>query len=224
MIVSEPMSAAFFDLDLTLLRVNSATLWLKFMWRRGELGVMDAVRSVGWLMQYRMATLDISDISRKFLTGVAGQSEQEMRELVAAWYQDEVRQHLYADARALVESHRDKGHKLILLTGSSPYISAPVLTELNLDGFLCTRLEVDDNGLFTGVPIEPLCFAEGKVHWATRWAERHGVDLSTSWFYSDSYTDLPMLEAVGHPVATNPDPRLRRHAQRAGMQILDFAD
>lgn len=216
-------TAAFFDLDLTLLRVNSATLWLKFMWRRGELGVLDAMRSAGWLLQYRMATLDISDISRKFLTGLQGQSEEEMRQLVAAWYVDEVRQHLYEEARALVESHREQGHKLVLLTGSSPYISTPVTEELRLDDFLCTRLYVDDDGNFTGVPIEPLCYAEGKVHWATQWAQEHDVDLGSSWFYSDSYTDIPMLEVVGNPVATNPDPRLRRHAQKAGMTVLDFA-
>jgi HAD superfamily hydrolase (TIGR01490 family) len=217
-----PAPAAFFDLDLTLLRVNSATLWLKFMWRRGELRAWDAMRSAGWLLQYRMATLDITDISRKFLTGLAGQSEAEMRALVATWYAAEVREHLYEEARALVEEHRAKGHKLVLLTGSSPYISTPVTEELGLDAFLCTRLEVDPQGKFTGVPIEPLCYGHGKVHWARRWAERHDVDLDTSWFYSDSFTDLPMLEEVGHPVATNPDPRLRRHAVRTGMAILDF--
>ncbi len=215
-------TAAFFDLDLTLLRVNSATLWLKFMWRRGDIGVLQAIRTAGWLAQYRMATLDVSDIARKFMRDVAGDSEQVTQDLVADWYHAEVREHFYEEARALVEDHRRRGHSLVLLTGSSPYLSTMVQEELALDDFLCTRAHVVD-GVFTGDPVEPVCFGEGKVHWATQWAEAHDVDLKSSWFYSDSYTDVPFLKVVGHPVAVNPDPRLRRYALRHKIDILDFA-
>ena len=220
--VQDKSTAAFFDLDLTLLSVNSAKLWLRFMWQRGELSLMDAIRSASWLIRYRLATLDIADVSRKVMRGLDGKSEEDLRLLVEDWYVREVRPHYFQQGRDLVEKHRAQGHRLVLLTGSSPYISAPVCQELRLDDYLCTRLEVVD-GRFTGRPVEPVCYGDGKLYWASEFAAEHGVDLDRSWFYTDSFTDLPMLRSVGHPVAVNPDPRLRRLATREGMQVLDFS-
>ncbi len=214
---------AFFDLDLTLLAVNSANLWLRYQWKQGELGVRDAVRSVGWLLRYKMAMLDIEEIARKGLRGVEGKREDAARDEVLRWYEAQVRQHLYTEGRDLIERHRAQGHRVVLLTGSSPYVSEPAVRDLRLDAYLCTRLEVAPDGTFTGRAVEPICYGQGKVHWATEYAEREGIDLKKSWFYTDSYTDLPMLRAVGNPVATNPDPRLRRLARKEGMPILDFS-
>lgn len=211
--------AAFFDMDLTLLSVNSASLWLKHMWRQGDLRPLDAARSLGWLARYKMGMLDMTQVTRRGLSGLAGRSEEEMRQEVLRWYREQVQRHLYQEGRELVERHRAQGHRLVLLTGSSPYISQPVVQELGLDHFLCTRLEVID-GLFTGRPIEPVCYGDGKRVLAEELAAQEDLDLDRSWFYTDSYTDLPMLRRVGHPVATNPDPRLARLARREGMQVL----
>lgn len=212
---------AFFDLDKTLLRVNSATVWLRYLWDKGELGLKDVVRSAGWLLRYRFALIDMADISREVLGDLKGIHEASLRDEIHAWYQARIRQHFYDEARAKVEAHRADGHQLILLTAASPYIAELVTDELRLDAFLCTRLEVRD-GHFTGRPVEPLCYGPGKIHWAEQLAAERGIDLDQSYFYSDSFTDLPMLQRVGHPIATNPDPRLRRFAQRAGMEVLDF--
>jgi HAD superfamily hydrolase (TIGR01490 family) len=107
----------------------------------------------------------------------------------------------------------------VLLTASSPYISEQVAEELGMTDYICTRFEVD-GGVFTGRLDGPLCYGEGKVVLASRWAEERGVSLASCSFYSDSYTDLPMLEAVGSPVAVNPDLRLARHAQRARWPVI----
>ncbi len=213
--------AAFFDLDLTLLSVNSAKMWVKYLWKRGEIGTWTAARSAGWLLRYKFALLDLSEISRKALADLEGQNEEEMRLKVANWYEQELRDRFYQEAIDLIEDHRQKGHRLFLATGSSPYVSAPACKQLGLEDYVCTRLEVVD-GNFTGRPMDPVCYGEGKLHWMKQLAQRHNVDLSQSWFYTDSFTDLPGLRAVGHPVATNPDPRLRRLAKREDMTVRDF--
>ena len=155
------------------------------------------------------------------LKDIEGITEDALRDEVHSWYEDRVKHLFYKDALELIELHRSKGHHLILLTAASPYISEMVIDDLNLHDMLCTHLEVKE-GRFTGKPIEPLCYGSGKVHWAENFANDRGIKLDASYFYTDSYTDLPMLRRVGHPVATNPDPRLRRLAQREGMTIRDF--
>jgi phosphoserine phosphatase len=95
-----------------------------------------------------------------------------------------------------------------------------VCEDLDIEHSIATRVEVVD-GKFTGRGIKPFCYGRGKLYWAEKFAEEHGIDLAASWFYTDSIVDLPMLEAVGHPVAVNPDPRLRAEAKRRGWLVVD---
>jgi phosphoserine phosphatase len=92
---------------------------------------------------------------------------------------------------------------------------------LGLSHVVCSRLEVAQ-GRFTGRPIEPICYGAGKIVWAERFASERNVTLKDCAFYSDSYTDLPMLERVGRPVVVNPDPRLRRAAKQRGWPIENW--
>lgn len=216
-----PQVAAFFDLDLTLLSVNSASLWLKYLWRAGEVSLPDMLRSVGWLVRYKFAMIDISQVTGKALRSLEGLEEEALQARINEWYDREVAHRFYEDAIAKVESHRAQGHRLYIATGSSPYVAQRAARQLNMDDFVCTRVEVED-GRFTGRPVMPICYGDGKLTLASALATRDGVDMSQSWFYTDSYTDLPLLRAVGHPVATNPDPRLRRLASLEGIRILDF--
>ncbi len=214
--------AAFFDLDLTLLSVNSASVWLKRMWREGEIGPLALARSIGWLVQYKLAILDLEEITSKGLKDLEGVLEADMRLKVEAWYEAEIRDLFYPEALELVEHHRRQGHRLFLATGSSPYISHMVAQQLDLEGYVCTLLEVRE-GRFTGHALSPVCYGPGKLQRAEDLALREGIDLSQSWFYTDSYTDLPLLRRVGYPVAANPDPRLRRLALKEGIPIKDFS-
>jgi HAD superfamily hydrolase (TIGR01490 family) len=120
---------------------------------------------------------------------------------------------------ALVAAHREAGHLTVLLTSATRYLAEPLGADLGIDHFLVTELVVRD-GRFTGQVIEPVCYGRGKVYWAERFAAEHGVDLTRSYFYTDSITDLPVLDRVGHPRVVHPDPRLRRLAQRRGWQVL----
>ncbi|HSI04255.1 MAG: HAD family hydrolase [Myxococcota bacterium] len=216
------MRVAFFDLDRTLVHGNSARLWVRHEWRRGALRNRIFLKGLAYLAAYRMGYADVEDALRLGITTLAGQRESELSALAVSFYAREVKPLLRRDARSAIARHRAAGNKLVLLTSSSPYLSSAVTSDLGLDDFLCTRFEVDGAGCFTGRALEPVCFGGGKVRLATSYVEKQGVHLADCAFYSDSFSDLPMLEAVGEPVVVTPDPRLRRHARARGWPIVTW--
>jgi putative phosphoserine phosphatase/1-acylglycerol-3-phosphate O-acyltransferase len=120
-----------------------------------------------------------------------------------------------------MEEHRARGHLVTIISASTPGVVGPVASHLGVKEYLCSRLEVAD-GSFTGKVIEPACYGAGKVYWAEQYASGHGASLGESHFYSDGFSDLPLLERVGHPVAVNPDRRLLGLARARGWPIERF--
>lgn len=213
------MSVAFFDLDHTVLNVNSGNLWVKYQYRQGHLSVTDLLRTMGYWVGYRFAVVDVEEIARMAASRIKGTPEEAMRADIHGWYEREIRAHIDPAVVSVAEDHRAKGHKLVLLTASSSYVSEKVCEDLGFDDYLCTRLGVIE-GAFTGELEGPMCYGAGKVVYGTRWLARQGYHAEDAWFYTDSYTDLPMLLAVGHPVAVKPDLRLARWAKQHGVPIL----
>ena len=214
-------TAAFFDLDGTLLTVNSADLWVRRERRLGRITGWQLARAALWLGGYKLGVLDMEGALRAALGTLRGVEESFIRAETHAWWRDEVRQHVAPGARAVLEEHKRRGDLLVLLTSSSRYASEMAREEFGLDVTLCQGYEVRE-GRFTGAPLRPLCYAAGKVEVAEAWAKERGVDLAQSAFYSDSSTDVPMLERVGKPFAVHPDPRLRMTARRRGWPMLDW--
>jgi putative phosphoserine phosphatase/1-acylglycerol-3-phosphate O-acyltransferase len=124
-------------------------------------------------------------------------------------------------ARGPIEKHRAEGHVLAILSTSPTYVTRPIAEALGIHEVISTQFEVE-NGQFTGRLVGPACVGKGKVHWAEDLGARLDLDLENSWFYTDSYTDMPMLERVGNRVVVNPDPRLRRTAKRRGWPVEDW--
>jgi HAD superfamily hydrolase (TIGR01490 family) len=215
------MRVAFFDMDRTLLTVNSGTLWVRFLRRRGEIGRWQYLRALGWAVQYKLSVLDMDAIAERLAADLEGDAEEDMVAKCVFWYRTEIQRTIAPRARAAVDEHRARGDRVLLLTSATPYIAEPLAETVGLDGVICSRLEVVD-GRFTGKMVRPLCYGPGKVAHAEAWAEREGIDLAHSTFYTDSYTDVPMLERVGNPVAVNPDPRLARLARRRGWPIYNW--
>jgi HAD superfamily hydrolase (TIGR01490 family) len=216
------MQAAFFDLDKTLITANSARLWMMRDYRRGRVGKLDIAAGGFFLAAYHLGFVDMLRATRKALSTVKGLPETQLRQETDDWFREEVVPVEAPGARGVIEAHRSDGHRLVLLTSSSPYASACAVSHWDLDSFLSMRYEVLD-GCFTGEVLQPLCYGEGKVHYAEALAVAEGIDLDDSWFYTDSFTDLPMLERVGHPMVVNPDPRLGREARRREWPILDWS-
>jgi HAD superfamily hydrolase (TIGR01490 family) len=213
--------AAFFDMDNTLLRVETGMSWVRFLYRRGELSKHMVAKAVYWSGLYKLALLDMETVFTRLVEDLRGDSEAEMIAKCDVWYRDHVAPEVAPAARVAVEHHRQAGHIVVLATGSTQYAARPVARGVGIDHVLSSELEVE-GGAFTGRP-RALCFGHHKVTLAEAWAADHGVDLAHSYFYSDSYNDLPMLERVGTAIAVNPDARLRRLARRRGWAVHRWA-
>ncbi len=211
-------TAAFFDLDGTIIPQNSATLWMKSERRKGRLSLYLMARGALYVLVYRFGFIDMEHAMNEALHTVEGIDEEELRHKTCQWVDECVMPLVAPEAKQALAGHRQEGHRLVLLTSASPYESEAVAQRLEFDDFLSTRYGVE-KGKMTGKVLLPLCYGEGKVEWAKRYADKEGINLSASWFYTDSITDLPMLQAVGHPVVVNPDPRLRRKAAKMNWPI-----
>lgn len=214
--------AAFFDMDNTLLSVDSGMSWTKFLYRRGELPTSMVAKAIYWSTLYKLAVLDMDAVMTKLVEDLRGDSEAEMIAKCAVWYAQDVAPHVAPAGRVAIEHHRRAGHTIVLATGSTVYAATPVAKGVGIEHVLSTRLEVGHDGAFTGRPAA-LCFGRHKVTLAEKWAADNGIDLRRSYFYSDSYNDLPMLARVGHPIAVNADTRLRRHALRHGWALQQWS-
>ncbi len=213
--------AAFFDMDRTLLRCNTGTQWVKYLRRRGEMSAWMALRSFAWIARYKLSLIDMEAVTRIVTADMAGDLEEELVEKARAFFAEEVIGAIAPKALAALDFHRREGHVVAILSGSSPYVAEPLAEHLGIEHVLCTRLDVQ-GGRFTGRHVPPACAGEGKVVWADRFARERGVDIAASWFYTDSYSDLPMLLRVGVRKVINPDARLRRHARRAGWPMEEW--
>jgi HAD superfamily hydrolase (TIGR01490 family) len=218
---NSPTAAAFFDLDLTLLSVNSGALWIRSEHRKGRITTWQFMQGTVYLLGYRFSVVDMDKVMLKALGTVKGVLEQDVCDRTTEWYHREVARHAAPGAWPVLDRHRDAGDRLVLLTSSSPYESAAASEQFSMDAFLSTSYQVVD-GRFTGYPEWPICYGAGKVAHAERYAAEHGIDLGASYFYTDSFSDVPMLERVGNPRVVHPDPRLKRLARQRGWTVLDW--
>jgi len=215
---------AFFDLDKTILSVNSGVLWVRREVALGHLSKRQALRAMAWLARYHFGFASAEAMVEEAVSHVVGTSSASFKERTERFFHEEVRHTYRPGARQAIEQHRREGRRLVMLTSSSHYLAELVANELRFDGVLCNRLEVNGDGTHTGKVVGGVCFGPGKLPHAQAEADRVGVPLRDSTFYTDSYSDLSVLEAVSEPVAVNPDPRLRRHAHKRGWLIVDWGD
>jgi len=215
------VAIAFFDLDLTLLAANSGKLWIRREVALGQLSKRSAVKAAVWLARYQLGLGGLTLATRAIGTA-QGLHASDLIARTESFYQRQVRTLFRPGGIDALKSHRASGDRVVLLTASSHFLAELVSQELALDGTLCNRLEVDPQGLLTGRTVGPICYGEGKLLHAQAEADRHQVKLLDCAFYTDSYSDLPVLEVVGQPVAVNPDPRLRRLAGKKGWKIVDW--
>jgi len=215
-------AAALFDLDHTLLDTSSGRLYGQYIFRLGRIGRRELAHVLWWNMAAKLGLLDMANVIPKLLLLATGEEEAAMRELCDRWFASDVIPHLTERGQARVREHQAQGDVVALVSASTQYVVQPMADYLGIPGqFVCTRL-VSAGGRLTGEVIEPVCYGQGKVVWADRFAAEWGVDLADSTFYSDSISDLPLMEHVGRPVAVNPDMRLKRVAQKRGWPVERF--
>jgi len=216
-------SAAFFDLDRTLIDVNSALLYAKHEFRNRRISVWMVLKTAFWSLLYHLSILNMEDAYKHAARHYIGEDDDTLEKLSSRWFQTEVAHRLQPGAQLALAHHRERGEPLVLLSNTSCYVARAAISEYGLDDWLANQFPLDDSGRLTGALVSPLCYGEGKVTHAERWAQENDIDLETSTFYTDSLSDLPMLERVGNPRIVNPDPRLRRLARRRKWPILDWS-
>ncbi len=217
-----PEIGAFFDFDGTVISGYSATAFMQEQVKRGTLSVRELVELFGAMASFGMGNMGFSAMmvaSSQFLRGIREDAYINFgREL----FESHIARLIYPESRALVQAHLKKGHTVAIISSATPYQVEPAAQDLGIDKVLCTRLEVDEKGNFTGAVIQPTCFGQGKVTAAESLAEQYGVDLDKSFFYSDSDDDIQLLERVGNPRPLNPNSRLMMIADRRGWPVRRF--
>ncbi|MFK8022977.1 MAG: HAD family hydrolase [Ilumatobacter sp.] len=223
-VTSGSSNAAFFDLDRTLISGSSAFTLAIQARKAGLIPTHEFVQDAGGALAFKLfgASDDTSDEVRKRILGaVTGQRQVDLLGLNAEILPRLI-ERVRPEAKRLLERHRRAGRDTFIVSAAPQEIVEPLAHSLGMTGGVGTRSRVD-NGVYTGELDGPFCYGEGKVEAMQTLASWNGYDLAQSYAYSDSASDLPMLEAVGHPVAVNPDSKLERHARRNGWPIVIFS-
>ncbi len=219
----EVMEAAFFDLDKTVISKSSSLALTRPFYKAGLVTRSQLFRGAYAQLVYLMLGADERRMDRAkegMLALTKGWDQSEVEEVVREALEEVVDPYIYQEALDLISLHQALGRKVYIVSSSPEAVVRPLAERLGADGVVATRPEVKD-GKYTG-QLEFYCYKEEKATAIRELAEREGIDLSLSHAYSDSITDLPMLEAVGNPVAVNPDRDLRKMANQRGWRIRDF--
>ena len=213
--------AAFFDMDKTLIAENSGSVYMKQRFEDGEIDSWQLARAFWDYFQYKVGVLDILSWTRSMAREFEGQAEAELASAGRSLFEEKIAQLVFPEARSCIRVHRERGHRVCIVSGSTRYMIEPLAKELEVDHMVYTELETRD-GVFTGQVMEPICFEEGKIHLLQEFIEEESIDLARSWFYTDSVTDQPLLDLVGHPMVVNPDPRLYLLARKRRWPVRFF--
>lgn len=216
------MALALFDLDNTLLDGDSDYLWGCFL---AEHGIVDAEayesENQRFYDQYLEGSLDIHEFLRFQLKPLATHKRAQLEAWRAQYLVEKIDPILLPHARALLDKHRAQGDQLLIITATNRFITEPIAKRYGVDQLLATEPEIVA-GEYTGAVNGTPCFQAGKVEQLHDWLEKENQTLEGSWFYSDSHNDLPLLEQVEHPVAVDPDDKLKSHARAMGWPITSL--
>lgn len=218
-------AAAFFDLDKTIIARSSTLAFASQFNRAGLLNKRALLKAAVAQSYYRMFGADHDQLERireELGDMTRGWDRDQIRELIAETVDEVVSPLVYAEALFLIDDHQRNGRPVVIISSSPVEVVEPLGKFLGADEVIGTVSEVDDEGRYTGA-LEFYAYAEGKADAIRRMAAERGYDLSDCYAYSDSATDLPMLELVGHPVAVNPDKDLKEIATEREWPILDFS-
>lgn len=216
------MPLALFDLDNTLLGGDSDHAWGDWLC---EQNILDSTRykarNDAFFHDYQSGRLDVNDYLA-FCMEILGRTEMaQLDRWHLQFMKDRIEPIILPQAEALLQRHREAGDRLVIITATHRFITEPIAQRLGVDNLIATECEIQD-GRYTGRPTGTPCFREGKVIRLERWLQDNQLDLTGSHFYSDSINDLYLLERVEHPVAVDPDPKLRAEAEKRGWSVISL--
>jgi HAD superfamily hydrolase (TIGR01490 family) len=216
-------AAAFFDLDRTLLAGSSAYHFGRAVYKAGRLSRRQLARDAVDQVKFRLrgsTDAAVNALLDRIMDGIKGQRVSDLARLTPDVLAG-ILPRIYPQMMRVVRDHQDAGLRCYIVTAASQEMVVKLADVLAMDGAIGTPSEILD-GVYTGRLAGPFVYGEGKAQALRAFAHEKGIDLEHSWAYSDSASDLPMLEAVGHPVAVNPDAELEEVARREGWEIFRF--
>ena len=216
------MRLALFDLDNTLLAGDSDHSWGEFLCQRGLVDASEyQARNDAFYADYCAGKLEVVAY-QNFSQAILGRTAPELlAQWQATFMREVIEPIILAKGEALLAQHREAGDKLLIITATNRFVTAPIAARLGVDTLLATECAMQD-GRYTGQTTGVPCYQEGKVVRLNQWLQENGYSLEGSYFYSDSRNDLPLLEQVTHPVAVDPDDTLRAVAEQRGWQVLSL--
>jgi HAD superfamily hydrolase (TIGR01490 family) len=217
-------TVALFDLDHTLLPIDSDHAWGQFLVTKGivDQDLYEQANNT-FYQDYQNGTLNIDAFLEFALQPLAKNPRVLLDQWHAEFMQDIITPHIFPSAVNLVKSHLEQGHLCCIVTATNRFVTEPIAQRFGIDHLLATNPKVDANGEFTGAVEGQPNFQAGKIAHVTEWLRALGYDfshLANSFFYSDSINDLPLLEMVKEPIATNPDKRLQIIAKARSWKMM----
>jgi HAD superfamily hydrolase (TIGR01490 family) len=220
--MTETNIAAFFDFDKTLVEVESARMGAKWLWDKRIIPLGYMIRLIAANLLYKRDLFSEERMGLIALSFYRNKRLSDFQKYAEEFYLEYLKPNLAPRILARLHVHRNRGHVLVLISGSLRYYLEPVVKDLGFHHLLCTDLEVGADGLLTGNPKGPLCIDANKRRLASDLAEKAGLDLQRSYAYGNHQADIPMLELVGFPHVVEPTVPLQEVANKRSWPILSY--
>jgi len=194
---------------------------MRYSYARGKTSLWRVGKSIVDYLRYRYDLLNMDKAYRQSLRPLIGVKEEELIKFCYEWFAERVEKLIYPEVKEIVRQHQENGEITVIISNATTYAIQPLAEHLGISQVLGTLLQVKD-GRFTGDFIAPLCFGRGKIFWAQKLMQKINSDFAHATFYTDSITDLPLLEMVKNPQIVNPDLKLCSLAKRRGWPLRYF--
>ena len=217
------MKLAIFDLDNTLIAGDSDFLWGKFLEKHGHIDPesQQAGQREAFYRDYQAGKLDIFEFLNFQLRPLADTDIGTLLKWRNEYLREMIDPIILPKASELIETHRSKGHTLLIITATNRFLTEPIAQAFNIDNLIACEPEMQD-GRYTGRVTGTPSFAQGKVSRWREWMQQQQFHVEKSWFYSDSHNDIPLLEQVEHPFAVDPDVRLKQAADERDWPVISL--
>lgn len=218
---NEVKHIAFFDIDKTILKINSGEALIRHAYSKGLMNTIGLLKAIYTGVQYKYGWKDTHKIIHKMGSWLKGLSEDKFNKLSNEIFHKDILPNIRPNIIHEIEKLKADGAEVVILSSAVESICVPLGNHLKVDDVICTKLEVK-NGKFTGLPVGKFCFRDEKLIRLRKYCEERNYPLSDAAYYADAIDDLPALEKVGYPVCIAPDKKLTKIALQRGWQIHNW--
>jgi len=215
-------TAAFFDLDDTILSGNSGMRCTFHIFMKRRISIFNAFRIFYRFMLFFVGRSEPFRFFENIYDFLKGKKYAEEKKICDAYFEKKIRQRIYKDATNLIDLHRNNGDIVVIVTNSLDMMVSKIKEYINIHHLISSTLEVK-KGIITG-KTEIICFGKNKAKFIKEFAQKHNIDLKNSYAYSDNNSDIEMLRTVGNPIAVNPKNKMKKYALKNKLKILKFTE